>query len=147
MPAHNYIKVKENATFYGDTKSYDIKYLYWNNNNEDMALFIDYNKGYESKDRPRVIILPQFRDNISIVEGILKNIAKLYPEYFPSFPQGDWQESDEYYPQEINQFDDKIDSIIKKAEQLIKEQKEKKLRVKEKYKTLRGLLTQTGDEL
>ncbi len=147
MPTNYYIQIKPGSSFIPEVTDHKARYLYWNNNNEDLGIFIDYNKGYSSEDRPRLFLLPQFKSNVSVAEKLLRLLGKLNPKYLPELPHSDWIDSDEYYPSDIGGYDNKIDDLIKGVTAQIKNYKEEKQKAKESYANLRGLLTQTGDEL
>jgi len=147
MPTNYYIQIDKESLFINDTAVYKRKYIYWNNNGNDIAIFIDYNKGYSSSDRPRLVILPQFKIKIMIVERFLWVLAKIFPKHLPELPHSDWVDSDQYYPTEIVEYDSKIDTFVTETQTKIEELKKQKEKAKEKYKSLRGLITETGDEL
>jgi len=147
IPTHYYIQLGEKSLFLRENSDFKAKYIYWNNNNEDLAIFIDYNKGYSPTDRPRIVVLPQFRNNIMVVEKFLRQIAKLYPKYLPELPHSDWINSDAYYPKEVSDYDSKIQSLIDTFNKKIDDLQKEKEETKNKFKSLRGLLYQTGDEL
>ena len=71
LPTNNYISAQPKSVYSTDGSEYKIRYLYWNNNSDDLGIFVDYDKGYSSSDRPRLIILPQFKNNLLIVEKLL----------------------------------------------------------------------------
>lgn len=147
MPTHYYVKTDGESLFTQDDSEYKEKSLYWNNNNEDLAIFINHGERYSSTDRPRILVLPQFRNNIMVIEKFLRQFAKMFPSHLPELPHSDWVDSDAYYPTEIAAYDEIIDTLVADAQAKIKDLKEQKERTKEKYRTLRGLITQTGNEL
>lgn len=147
MPTNYYVCVAEKGLFAKENSSYKYKDLLWNNNNKNLAIFINYSNGYSSKNNPKILILPQFNKNIQVVERFLKELAKLSPKYLPELPQSDWIDSNEYYPSEITNYDNQIDQIIDAAQLKINSLKRKKEEAKQRYKNLRGLLTESGDTL
>lgn len=147
MPTNYYIHIDEKSSFNTQGSGYKQKYLLWNNNNEDLAIFIDYDKGYSSTGRPRILILPQFKNNILVVEKFLRILAKIRPKYLPELSQSDWVSSDDYYPLEVVDYNSKIEKLINIAQEKISFLKKQKEETKEKYKTLRGLIIESGDEL
>lgn len=147
MPTHRYIQLEEKSLFTKEDSGFKARYLYRNKNNEDLAIFIDCDKDYSPTDRPRVVVLPQFRNNIAVIEKFLRQIAKLYPKYLPELSHSDWVDSDEYYPFPIGEYDTKIKTVMDDADSEIKNLQQAKEKAKKQFKSLRGLLTQTGDEL
>lgn len=147
VPTNFYIQESSKSVYQQERAKFKTKFLYWNNNNEDLGIFIESDEGYSSNDRPRVLVLPQFKNNISVIEKSLRLFATLNPKYLPELPSSDWLDTDEYYPQEVSIFDGKIDVIVDEAQGKIENLKTEKEDAKKKFTSLRGLLHQTGDEL
>jgi hypothetical protein len=147
MPTNHYISMADKSPLIAENSLYKSKEIYWNGNGDDLAIFIDDNRGYSKTDKPYVVVLPQFKDNMFVVEKLLKQFAKLYPKHIPELPSSDWIDLDDYYPSVVNLFDEQIFSMVEDTKKKIEVLRQGKEDAKEKFKSLRGLLTETGDEL
>lgn len=147
MPTNYYISLEDKNLFKGENSEFKMEYLYWNNNSENLGVFIEYHKNYSSIYIPRIIILPQFKDNPALAQELIKELSALYPKLFPEIKNLDWANSDEYYPQEIQNYDNNIQKIINNAKKEIAKLQEEKEVFKKSYESLRGILINKGDDL
>ncbi|MFA9262033.1 MAG: hypothetical protein ACEQSB_01595 [Undibacterium sp.] len=147
MPTNYYIQLKEKSIFSTDRSGYSLKPIYWNRNSEDLGIFIDYDADYSPNDRPRILVLPLFREATLVVEKILKKLSETFPQFLAEIPSSDWLDSEDYYPSVVRKFDEQIESIELVAQEKIDTLENQKSTEKEKYKNLRGILSQTGDNL
>lgn len=146
VPTSNYI-VSKREGIYSSDNNFLLQDIYWNNNNEDVGIYIEDNQGYSSTDRPLVLLLPEFKNKSEIVKGLLYELADLYPKHFPNLPKKDWINDDSFFPNEVLNYDKEIDTIISNAKEKIEELNNKKEATKAHYKNLKGILYQTGDNL
>lgn len=146
MPTYTYIKVGEDEKdFYVKFKFACIKKIYCNTAGEMLAVYHN-NSPYLYHCNPSLFLLPQFKDNIKVVKGLLKELAKIYSEYLPELYQPNWQELDKYFPQKITSYDERINDIITLAHNKIKQLENEKQQAKEHFQSLFNLLTKKHNE-
>ena len=146
MPTKHYVYTE--GEYYTENKaSFALKIAYKNLGRRTLGCYHNARPEWHDEDAPLFILLPQFKNNIQIIIPMLKEIAKIYPERLPEIYEPDWIDSEKYYPKEVDYFDEKIHEIIEKAKKQIDDLSNAKKEVISKYKRLKGILYQTGDEL
>jgi len=145
MPTDKYITIEEK--FYKDLRDATMKKIYCNPGDELLGIYLNNRPYYDNADVPRYIILPQFKNNILVIEKLLKEISKIYTKLLPEIYEPDWVDSDKYYPNEVGFFDKEMDKTIEKTKERISELLESKEDAKKKYTFLRGILFNSGNEL
>jgi hypothetical protein len=148
LPTKYYLRFKKDGIFdHGEGSSFKLHDLYWNNNGDDLGMWVEDNKGYSEVVRPRIFLLPNFKDNIPFIEDTLVLLNNIWDKYFPEVQNLDWISSDTYYPAGIVEFDTKIKTLSEDTDKKIKELREQKETFKKNFESVRGVLYQTGDEL
>lgn len=147
MPPKKYIKQIDGGFYEKYKSSAKFKYIYWNRNGVDFGGYHNDEREYFPHARPRFILLPQFRNNIEVVEKVLKEIAKIYRKILPEIYTPEWFKSEEYYPEEVKLYSKKIDNLLSETQIEVNELSKESKRAKNKFKSLHGLLCQKGNEL
>jgi len=145
MPTKKYIII--NKKFYGEDTNSNIRKIYVNLGNEVLGCYLNGLPSYDDEDAPLYILLPQFENNILVIGGLLRELAKIYPKLLPEIYEPDWIDSEKYYPKEVSVYNEEKKKIAEKAEEEISKLSMKKEKAKKKYAFLRGILVNSGDEL
>lgn len=148
MPTESYITVDSDEDDFYQKFKYDlqIRDIYRNRAGNVLGCYHHNGASYHDPN-PAFFLLPLFRNNSVAITEMLRAFSAHNKDFLPEFFQADWQNSDTYLPIEVQQHEDKIDGIIKKAKSLIKEQEEKRDSARLKYKYLTELLSQKHDTL
>lgn len=99
------------------------------------------------EDSPRFIILPQAKDNILIVERLLREIVKIYPGYLPELECPTWKEASSHYPKQLLEYDTRLLEYKGKLERIIRELAKRKTEAKKDFETLKSILYLVDHEL
>ncbi len=148
MPTESYITVddKEDDFYKKFSSSFTIKNIYKNQAGNVLGCYHN-NSRYYGDCSPGFFLLPLFRNSNVAVAELLKEFSRHTQKFLPEFYQSDWQDSDDYLPVQVQEYQDKISKIIQKAESLIQEQKTKRDNARAKYHYLVELLSQKHDVL
>jgi len=143
MPTNKYILIRDGLS---KGQGWEIRTIY--TNREGSILGCYYNKStYSTEEIPSYIILPQFKDNLSVIRQLLKELARIYPKFLPDLYDPDWIESDRYYPKEVSDYDNKIADVESEMKTKIDNLVKKKEDAKKEHEGLKSILYLKGDKL
>jgi hypothetical protein len=148
MPTECYITIdnEENDFYKKFSSDFCIKNIYKNKAGDTLSCYHNNSMHY-SNCNPVFFLLPLFRNNTLLIAKLLKEFAVLSPKFLPEFYEPDWQNSNKYFPLEVQKYEDKISKIVEKANSLIADVEAKKKSSIEKYQFITNLLTQKHDTL
>ena len=145
-PVSKYIRVLKRKSEY-NTRHWTIYSPYTNRNDDDVGIYLDWGYEYEKSNTPAFLILPMYVENARAIVRLLKALATLGSAFLPEISSDEWSLSDSYYPESVRDIDRQIGVITSEAQKKIDALKESHKQLKEQYKHVHELLTQTGDAL
>lgn len=148
MPTEKYIEIEVNEDqFYVKfNHKFLIKPVYRNKAGDILGCYHN-NSPHDYNCEPSLFLLPQFQEKTTVIQGLLRELSKIYKKYLPELYEPNWRESDKYFPKEVLAFDGEIDSLITETRDKIKVLEEERREVKEKYSSIPKLLTEKDDSL
>lgn len=144
LPVKKYINLKTD---------YHRKTLLVNKNNIPVAIYTIKELGTYIEDGgeeytnyvPNCLILPQFKDNLEVINDVFKVIIPIRPDLFPLESSKKWLEDEPFIPPEVKEIEREIQKKRKEFEHLITRKKEQIEVIKDKYRYFTKIL-ETDDQ-
>ena len=148
LPVKKYINFITNLSYRNKTKT-----LLVNKNNVPIAIYTIKELGTYIEDDgeeytnyvPNCLILPQFKDNLEVINDVFKVIIPIRPDLFPLESSKKWLEDEPFIPSEVKEIEKEIQKKRKEFEHFITREKEKIEVIKDKYRYFIKIL-ETDDQ-
>lgn len=143
LPPQKYINFFKE---FDKTSDMTVRHKIGNANSDTIGAYLDGVSGYADEDNPMFMLWPQFKNNLQIVEDLIKELDQ-FTNLFPSLKSQDWKLDTAHYPTRLKDYDSKLEDLKttyeKNVQDLIKEKED----LREQYSHLVGLLTNQDDDL
>lgn len=146
IPPSKYIVVEEHESK-NSSENWTIFPSYVNGNSEYVGIYFNWGYRFEDEDKPAFLILPSYKDYPEVITKLLKVFARIYPKFISEIIDADWAVSNKYYPKEVSDTDNKIETLFAETQNAVAALKEEKEKIKVRYAFLHNLVTKSGDEL
>jgi hypothetical protein len=128
-------------------RSWPINHLpvIFNRNGDEIAAYGTIYDSHQSRSIPIYLVLPQLKDNVRALQGLLEVLGELRPELFPENKSRAWYNSDEFAFAEEKIIRGEINEKIKEATAFVESKELERVGVLERFRFIKDILIATED--
>lgn len=147
IPPKNYIKKPKEVDMVYSDFGQSLKEIYYNRNGKLLGIFSTMGLKPSDSAPPGLLIIPNFKNNISAIKEILETVADAWPKFISGLFFNKWLNDDSHFPNDLIKFNKRIEEIHIESEKKIELIEKEKFEFKTQYEFLKGVLKYDGDEL
>lgn len=143
MPASKYLHFSDAIV---DKDEPCLREVFFNKNGDVIGAYMDNMHRYSDVDQPTCMLLPQFKNNIEVIEGLINEKAKI-SNLFHALRVNSWQEADNLLPTSVKAYEQQKGALAMKFDASLRALNAAQEAERQKYSHLTGLVANQGDEL